>query len=119
MTDKFTPEYLKQQRELAAHATPRPWSYCSCGRCGQIWCDDYPIATVTQGEWGDTYPVIRYVEGKPEACMVSSYYGKVPETLARANEEYIVEACNNYPDALDEIERLKKEIMKMEAGNGN
>ena len=111
METKFTPDFIEEQRELAAHATPRSWSYYSCRRCGQIWCDDYPIATVTQGEWGDTYPVIK--DGK--ACMASSYYGKIPDALARANEEYIVEACNNYPDALEEIERLKKEIMKMEA----
>lgn len=36
----LTPTQLRRLRELAAAASPGPWSRCHCGRCGLVWGND-------------------------------------------------------------------------------
>lgn len=97
MTDQATP-------------TPEPWEYCGEKRkhpehceCGYIWGEDYPIAKVTKGEWGDEWPAIK-VE-RPGSINESAVpytekmvYGSVNEGTADANMELIVLACNWFQD---------------------
>ena len=47
-----------------------------------VWCDHYPVATVTSGKWGDGDPAIRLVgtslDAKAEAYMDQITYGELP-----------------------------------------
>jgi hypothetical protein len=87
--------------------TPGPWRACHEGECscGQVWCDDYPVATVTRGKWGDTYPAIQPQEGtgsverKYEAVIEMIEYGEVSSELAMANAKLIMAA----PELLDSL----------------
>ena len=58
--------------------TPGPWTACNEGkcRCKLVSCDDYPVAKVISGEWGDP--------GMP--------YGEVLEATAIANARLIAAA---------------------------
>lgn len=63
-------------------------------------CNDYPVAQVTNGDWGDDYPSIRLVGGsldrKAEAYMEQITYGHVSEPTARANWRLISAAPDLY-----------------------
>jgi hypothetical protein len=79
--------------------SPGPWSVCNNGECSckQVWCRDYPIASVTHGKWGDTYPAIRIVgdsslEQKAEPYIEMIDYGEVDEATAKANSLLIAAA---------------------------
>ena len=68
-----------------AAATPGPWHSCrddGC-KCPMVLCDDYPVAEVVKGAWGDDFPSVRLVgnslELKAEAYMEQITYGEVPE----------------------------------------
>jgi len=76
--------------------TPGPWYSCHNGdcKCNQIWSNDYPVAVVESGEWGDKYPSLRLVgdnsfNQKAEAYMERIPYGKIEEETARANKALI------------------------------
>jgi hypothetical protein len=87
--------------------TPGPWRACHEGECscGQVWCDDYPVATVTRGKWGDTYPAIEQQDGtgsierKYEAVIKMIEYGEVSNELAEANARLIAAAPQLYESA--------------------
>lgn len=118
MTD-FTPEFIQQQRALAEKVKSLPWSACNDGECSckQISCDDYPIAEVTHGDWGDDYPSIRLIGGsldiKAEPYMEQITYGNIPEETATNHARYIVAAANNYPAALDHIAYQAAQIVEI------
>jgi len=79
MSKKFSKEWIAEQRVLAAKATPRPWKYN------------------ISGEWieGDKQPLAQTWD-KTEESFVNDVN----------NAKFIVTAANNFPAALDEIERL-------------
>ncbi len=97
--------------DKATHS-PEPWNFCGHKRggcsCGQIWSTpaDCPVASVTSGEWGDSYPVIRIVNKDESASASRAFelvlkadteridYGSIPEDVAKANMRRIV-ACVN------------------------
>lgn len=81
---KFTAEFIQQQREIAAKASVLPWH------------DD-----------GSSI-----LNRDSNSIIVKSWGGYYEEDFpnAKNNTPYIVAAANNYPDALDEIERLQTEI---------
>lgn len=74
-------------------------------------CDDYPVAEVTKGPWGDTYPALRVVGGslgsKAEAYLERIEYGNVPEAEALANRTFIREAPTDIAALIAEVERLR------------
>ncbi len=76
-----------------------------------IMCDDYPVAEVTKGPWGDTYPALRVVggsiDGKAEAYLERIEYGHVPEAEALANRAFIREAPADISALIAEVERLR------------
>lgn len=107
----FTNESIEKVREQIKSISPLPWRACSCGKCGQISNETDCVATATQGNWGDNYPDIRRIsgsiEGKFEVFMNQITYGHIPPEIGNVNANYIAEACTNYPEALNEIERLR------------
>ena len=91
------------ESKIAEKHTPLPWRACNDGKCSckQIWCPDYPIAVVNSGDWGDDYPSVRLIgesslDLKAEAYMEQCTYGHIPEEVAEANIQYIIQACNEY-----------------------
>ena len=87
--------------------TKGPWHACNKGECPckQVWSNDYPVAEVVSGKWGDDYPAIRLVGEssigqKAEAYMEQITYGEVSEELAEANARLIAAS----PDLLEACE---------------
>ena len=83
--------------------TKGEWKACHNGECSckQIWCDDYPVATVNAGKWGDDYCSIRLVGEssltlKAEAYMEQITYGEIKEKTAIANARLIAAAPDMY-----------------------
>lgn len=104
-----------------ANYTPGPWHACRKGkcRCRQIWCDDYPIATVLAGEWGDEYPVLK-ITGDPsaigakvtvEAEMGRVAYGLISEDEAEANGILMAAA----PVLLEALEGMVENVEEMQS----
>lgn len=96
-----------------AAATRGPWHSCAddgC-KCPMVLCDDYPVAEVVKGKWGDDYPSVRLIgnslELKAEAYMEQITYGEVPEAEALANRAFIREAPSDIAALIAEIERLR------------
>ena len=116
---EFTPKWIAKAREQMKHISPLPWEACSCGKCGQISNEKDCIAIATRGNWGDDYPIIKPVGGsiggQYEVVMEQITYGHVPPETGNNNAQYIAEACNNYPEALDHIEQQAKRIEELEA----
>ena len=115
---EFTPEWIEESRELLNRISPLPWKACDCGKCGQISNKIDCVAKATIGDWGDDYPSIRRIggsiEGRFETYMEQITYGSVSKDEGIANAKYIAEACNNYPNALDEITRLQSRVQELE-----
>ena len=115
---EFTPKWIAKAKEQMKHISPLPWKACSCGKCGMITGEKDLIATATRGDWGDDYPIIKPVGGsiggQYEVVMEQLTYGHVPPETGSINAQYIAEACNNYPEALDEIERLQDLMLAYE-----
>lgn len=115
---EFTSEFIAETRETIKQISHLPWKACSCGKCGQISNEKDCIAIATRGNWGDDYPIIKPVGGsiggQYEVVMEQITYGHIPPETGNANAQYIAEACNNYPEALDHIERLQKRIAELE-----
>jgi len=79
--------------------TPGPWHACHDGKCvcGMVWGEEDHIATVTRGDWGDTYPAIREGEnGHLEPYIARESYGHVSVERAEANARLMAAA----PDLL-------------------
>ena len=96
--------------------TKGPWHVCSGTKsvqgicsCMSISCADHPIATVERGEWGDSYPSLRWVEGtgsigrKAEAYMELIGYGSIPDEEAVANAHLLSAA----PDLLEALKQAR------------
>ena len=69
-----------------------------------IWnkLDDYPVAEITTGEWGEEYPAIRIkgpsIEAVAEPYMEKIVYGKVDPDTAAVNISLIVKCVNAFLD---------------------
>lgn len=106
---EFTAEFIKAQRELAAKAIDTPWKSDNCVIA------EYDNEITIFAPWGG-----RVKAGNAEAygdyrgAQIAKLYHQgenaavVTEGQAVANAAYIVTAANNYPAALDEIERLRE-----------
>lgn len=121
--DNFTIEDLPGLFEAAS---PAPWHTCHGGDCSckQVWTDNHPVAVVEHGEWGDTYPSLRLIDGgegsiavKVEASMEKIPYGMIPEEVAKANVQLIVALRNLGPGLLAEnrVLRMAMDISKIDA----
>lgn len=101
--------------------TPGPWTACNFGKCkcGQIWGNkkdkyhnEYPVATVERGEWGDDYYRVKIGDdGQPEVYNDFIAYGMgASEEEAAANAMLIINAPGMY-DLLYEIYyNIKKDV---------
>jgi hypothetical protein len=83
-----------------------PWRACKgTGKCegecvcGGVWSEpaDHPVAEVTRGEWGDSFPSVRLVgessfDMKAEAYMERVTYVSVDDASAAANARLIAAA---------------------------
>jgi len=82
---EFTDEFIAQQKELAAKATPRPWSIAGRPPC--------------------------IVDNPPGPCHEIICWGKDGNRHGETDNwndlSYLVSAANHWEAALDEIERLK------------
>lgn len=113
---------LEPIKTRLAAATPGPWHSCpdnGC-KCTMVMCDDYPVAEVTKGPWGDEYPALRFVgdsslDRKAEAYMERIEYGNVSDQLALANRAFIREA----PADVAEVESLRHEVAKLKLFDRN
>ncbi len=117
-------------RLLLEAASPRPWNACKDGECtcGQIWTEsgDHPVADVTRGVWGDTYPALRAIESPTsgmsgtavEAYLERIEYGEVGPTIAAANAKLIVALVNEIEPLLNEVEMLRKKVVSLEIDRG-
>lgn len=105
---------LEPIKARLAAATPGPWHSCDDNKCKcpTIMCDDYPVADVTKGPWGDSYPALRIVgdtslNQKVEAYRELIEYGNVPEAEALANRAFIREAPTDIAALIAEVEQLR------------
>jgi hypothetical protein len=86
----FTAAFIAQQRELAEQAAARPW-----------------ISNWDQPEDSDKLNQIANADGV-DVIGVTYYDGELL-SISKEDAAYTVAAANNYPAALDEIERLRSE----------
>lgn len=110
---KITEEFINEQRAIAAKATPRPWwrgqHHEETIENLNTWLGQMPLHhewltlfMVGAGEFGD--------DGNEDNIRIPAVTGNGP--ASEANMHYIVEATNNYPAALDEIERLRDVVLE-------
>jgi hypothetical protein len=94
MDEKFTDAFMAEQRELAERATARPW-----------------VNMTDETFWGQ----IRTASDEHFTEIA-----RMPELDDRTDDfEYIAEAANHYPDALDAIDRLRAENDSLRADFAN
>ena len=79
---KFTQEFIAEARKLGEKATPRPW------------------------ERGRDYTWLPCID--PDVVGIIDLSNSW--IVSYENADYIIEACNNYLAALDEIERLREAL---------
>jgi len=85
-----------------------------------IMCNDYPVAEVTKGSWGDEYPALRFVgdssiDRKAEAYMERIEYGSVSDAVAMANRAFIREAPTDIAALIAEVETLRSKLSSGDA----
>jgi len=114
------PPTLDELKALALAAIPGPWRECGhdlggC-TCGMVWSvpADAPVGQATIGEWGDTWPALRFVDGESMGARVEPYlekmvYGSIGEKLGMSTAAFIAAANPATVLALiAEIEELRK-----------
>jgi hypothetical protein len=110
--------------------TPGPWESCGEERggctCGFVnGPGDYAqVATVEQGEWGDTYPALRikndFQEGnlsngstvELEAYSEKIPYGRMPTGEGKANAIFIAHAREDIPWLMTQVRVLTAQLEK-------
>lgn len=82
--------------------TPGPWHVCGNGKCScfTVMSDHHPVAQITHGTWGDSWPAIRAIPGNmgvtAEAYLETCDYGSVDDATARENWHLIASAPEMY-----------------------
>ena len=95
---EFTSEFIAEQKNIISKASPLPWARCNCGKCADI------ISIPLDAEVAD-------LRSHQDECEEEGFpYSK----KHMEDVDLIVAACNNYQDALDEIERQRKRIAELE-----
>lgn len=104
---KFTPDFIKAQRGLADHADERPWYFeIDPDQQNDEERENNPLADkqlkiiASPGDGGHVFGI--FSEGEYQQ-------GEYLERI-EPNSRYIVAACNNYVEALAEIERLQERV---------
>lgn len=111
---------LDELERLYEAATPGEWGLCNDGKCKCMLLsgEDYPIATFEDGEWGDTYPAIRYCDGRGlsgttvEAYMEIIPYGALPEGMGTANLRLTAALHNTAPELFAELRTLRTDYLE-------
>lgn len=90
---------IEEIRRLNEARTPGKWGACDDGKCPckQVWTDDYPIAEVTVGEWGDG----------DRSNGTFFPYGEVSDKTATANAAFIAACSEAIPNLLDTIDAMQ------------
>ena len=111
---------LEPIKEREEKATEGQWHECGEDRggceCGGVLCNDFPVAEVTTGKWGDTYPEVRLVEHPNKGGMVAEAYmermdyGEVSKEQAHANCDFIAHSRTDVPALVKEVEALRYEV---------
>jgi hypothetical protein len=100
---------VDELERLARAASPGPWTIGGTGD-REVWCATYPVAGVTQGAWGESYPSLRLTGTPPDitavAYLAQVTLGEVEPTLAAANQQYIAAV---HPAALLELIALLRQ----------
>lgn len=119
----MTPARIAELRTLAAAATPGPWAWF-----GNLTTHEVYLATVKRGRvyvmdfvrWGMTGAAPRFqcehIMERVDKFAVREvpYRGHFNE-IDHPDARYIAAACNELPAALDEIERLTRELREARA----
>lgn len=110
---KFPVNFIEQQREIANSATQRPWMWENGRKCylftpknGKCIVMDF----VRKG-MHDAQPRFSDRGNKPLGGIL--YPASELNLDTHPDARYIVEAANNYPDALDEIENMRARIAEL------
>ena len=91
---EFTSEWIAEQKNIISKASPLPWSRCNCGKCADI------MSIPLDAEVAD-------LRSHQDECEEEGFpYSK----KHMEDVDLIVAACNNFPKALDEIERLQARV---------
>lgn len=115
---------LEALEKLHKATSEGKWNACREGKCScsAIWCPDYPVADVTRGAWGDTYPalIVEHDKGicgsvltKAEIKMIE--YGEVKDEQATANAQAIVALHNAFPEILERLRSAEEALRKVAA----
>lgn len=107
---------MPQSTTIEAVKVPEglPWTACRDGECQcmTISDDHGPVAEVTCGKWGDTYPALRIVDGElsqhAEPYIEMIEYGEISKQLATDRARYIVASANAYPQLIEENKKLRE-----------
>lgn len=99
---EWTKERIEKAQELSIHATNLKWIVESGEYTGENWLIGSVYLGVSSADNKEYW-----VHITTDNVHASQLHGD-----AKIDAEYILEACNNYPDALSEIERLQSEVAK-------
>ena len=116
MNNKFSDTSIEIDRKLARHATPRPWEVHNTD-------DVYSMNVfyITKQGGPEVIEFSPYVRESwfPHSDILAITMIQTPRYAdnidAEDNARFICLAVNNYIDALDEIQRLRKQIEVMKA----
>lgn len=112
---KITDEFINEQRAIAAKATPRPWkwyngeqTYLYTLKNGRCFVMDFVRKGMQRAQ-------PRFSDRGNSPLGGVMYPASELNLDTHPDARYIVEAANNYPDALDEIEQLRAEVTALRA----
>jgi hypothetical protein len=95
---EFTKKFIEKQKNIISKASPLPWARCNCGKCADI------MSIPLDAEVAD-------LRSHQDECEEEGFpYSK----KHMEDVDLIVAACNNFPEALDEIERLQARVVEVE-----